>query len=271
MIYQKIFTEEKPYHIGIGNFGEFPEHRHADFEFNFCVNGEFDIIIDKKVYCVSEGEMTVIPPMCSHSIPNQQSERTVLTLIVGMSLLKKYFKDFSAIATQPCICELETPEGKKAKELFYESAQIKRTGEPGDELLIMGNVYKIMAYVFKSLANNKTDSGKSADYRKVENIEKAIELIHYNYKEPLPIEYVAEITGYSKSNFCKMFKKIVGESFHKALNRRRAECAAGLLTVTNLSVAEITDEVGFSEPKAFCRIFKSIYGISPGQYRRAKE
>ena len=100
--------------------------------------------------------------------------------------------------------------------------------------------------------------------------EKAIELIHYNYKEPLPIEYVAEITGYSKSNFCKIFKKVVGESFHRALNRRRVECAAGLLDVTNLSVAEISEEVGFSESKAFCRVFKAIYGITPGEYRRAK-
>ena len=48
MLYQKIFTYEKPYSIGVGQFGEFPEHRHADFECNFCLDGEFDIVIDRK-------------------------------------------------------------------------------------------------------------------------------------------------------------------------------------------------------------------------------
>lgn len=270
MIYQKIFTDEKPYHIGLGNLCEFPEHRHADFELNFCVSGEFDIVIDKKLYHVREGCTTIIPPMFSHAIPKQENERSALTLIVGMSLLKKYFKDFSSVATEPCVCDLNSREGALAKELFYESAQIKRTGDPREELLITGNVYKIMAYIFAILSGSKADGAQSGDYREVQNVEKAIELIYYNYKEALPVEYVAEITGYSKSNFCKIFKKVVGESFHQALNRRRAECAAGLLRVTNLSVSDISSEVGFNESKAFCRVFKSIYGLSPGQYRKLK-
>jgi AraC-like DNA-binding protein len=270
LLYQKIFTDEKPYYIGIGRLAEFPEHRHADFELNFCVKGEFDIIINKKTYHVKEGSTTFIPPMCSHAIPAEDCERSVITLIVGVSLLKKYFKDFSVLSGEPRVLELDTPDGERARELFYESAEVKRQGEPYDELLLCGNVYKIMAYIFKVLSGNKTESAKSSDYREVENVERAIELIYYNYKEGLPIEYVAETVGYSKSNFCKIFKKVVGESFHQALNRRRVECAAGLLRVTSLSVAEISAEVGFGEPKAFCRVFKAIFGITPGQYRRAK-
>lgn len=270
MLYQKIFTDEEPYYIGLTHLSEFPEHRHADFELNFCVQGEFDIVIDKKIYHVKEGGTTFIPPMCSHAIPKQGYERSVLTLIVGMSLLKKYFKDFSALSGEPCVLELDTQDGRRLRELFFESASLKRTGESHEELLLYGNVYKIMAYALKLLSGNKSESAKSNDYREVENVERAIELIYYNYKEALPVEYVAETVGYSKSNFCKIFKKVVGESFHRALNRRRVECAAGLLSVTNLTVAQISEEVGFSEPKAFCRVFKAIYGITPGQYRRAK-
>ena len=145
---------------------------------------------------------------------------------------------------------------------------MKCINEPYDELLLYGNVYKIMAYMFKVLSGHKTFAEHPSDYLRIENVDKALEFIHHNYKEALSIEYVAEAVGYSKSNFCKIFKKVVGESFHRVLNRRRAECAAGLLTVSSLSVAQISLEVGFSEPKAFCRVFKSIYGISPGQYRK---
>lgn len=39
----------------------------------------------------------------------------------------------------------------------------------------------------------------------------------------------------------------------------------------DMAVADIAAEVGFSESKAFCRVFKAIYGVTPGQYRRVKK
>ena len=81
MLYQKIFTDEEPYYIGLTHLSEFPEHRHADFELNFCVQGEFDIVIDKKIYHVKEGGTTFIPPMCSHAIPKQDMSGVCLLLL----------------------------------------------------------------------------------------------------------------------------------------------------------------------------------------------
>ena len=109
MLYQKIFTDEKPYHITLGHLTEFPEHRHADFELNFCVKDEFDITVEKRTYHIREGEAMFIPPMCSHSIPSQEREQSVLTLIAGMSLLKKYFKDFFSLLSEPFVCKFDTP------------------------------------------------------------------------------------------------------------------------------------------------------------------
>ena len=271
MLYQKIFTDEKPYHVGLGRLSKFPEHRHADFEFNFCVSGGFEIEIDKKKFTVRDGEMSLIPPMCSHAIPGEERERSVLTLIVGMTLLKKHFKDFSRLSLEPCVFDLNSDNGKRIRELFYECAEIGRTADASGELLLTGNVYKIMAYLLRMLESSSAPANDFTDYRQIENVERALELIHYNYKEPITVDSVSELTGYSKSNFCKIFKKVVGEGFHKALNRQRVECAAGLLTVSNMSVSDISSEVGFLETKTFCRVFKSIMGVTPGQYRSAKK
>lgn len=269
MLYQKIFTGEKLYHIARGNLPEFPEHRHADLELNFCIDGEFDIIIDKKLYHVNAGSTTVIPSMCSHEIPDHKNERSIVTLIVGMTLLKESFTEFSEALSSPMIMDLNTEGRKRIRELFLECEQALCRHGKSAELLITGNIYKILAYLLEELSVSKKESNRLRDYRKVENIEKALELIYYNYKAPLSIEYVSALTGYSKSNFCKMFKKVVGESFHQALNRRRVNNAAGLLSVTDMSVSDISAEVGFGEPKAFCRVFKSFYGVTPGQYRKS--
>ena len=206
--------------------------------------------------------------MCAHAVPAQSGDRSVITLIVGSSLLKKYFEDFSKLAAKPKIYDLTTPEAAELREVFLECAQILNTKEGAWELLLVGNIYKIVAHFLKLGVSASADVLGKNDYRKVENIEQALELIYYNYKEPITVEQAAELTGYSKSNFCKIFKIVVGEGFHQALNRRRVNNAAGLLKASNMSVAEISAEVGFSEAKAFCRVFKSLYGISPGQYRK---
>ena len=269
LLYQKIHSGERPYSIGIGILAPFQEHRHADFELNFCVEGSFDILADKKSYHVEAGCTTLLPPMCAHEIPAHNNERTVITLTVGMSLFKRYFSDFSRALTEPRVVDLNLPENKRIYELFMECAEVM--GAPTDtaELLITGNIYKIFAYLFGKPAEEKK-ARSLADYRKIENVERALELIHYNYKEAISVEYVAALTGYSKSNFCKLFKRVVGESFHQALNRQRVSNAAGLLCATDMAVADIASEVGFSESKAFCRVFRAIHGVTPGQYRRAE-
>ncbi len=266
MLYQKIQSSERPYYIGIGHMLPFQEHRHADFELNFCVEGAFDVLADKKLFHVEEGCTTLIPPMCSHEIPKSDNERVGMTITVGMSLLKRHFSDFSHLCSSPKVFDLRKPENERIFALFMECFEALREGKALSELLIMGNIYKIFAYLFDAPAD--APSGTNAEYLKIENVEKALELIYYNYKEALSVEQVAALTGYSKSNFCKIFKKVVGESFHQALNRQRVNNAAGLLRATDMAVADIATEVGFSESKAFCRVFKAIYSITPGQYRR---
>ena len=91
---------------------------------------------------------------------------------------------------------------------------------------------------------------------KVANIKKALEMIYYDHSKPLTVDDAAEATGYGKSNFCKIFKMITGDTFHNVLNSQRVESACGLLSETNMSISEIAATVGFGETKSFCRIFR---------------
>ena len=85
------------------------------------------------------------------------------------------------------------------------------------------------------------------------------------------MEEVAAATGYGKSNFCKIFKEVTGETFHSVLNKKRIQSACDLLSETNMQISEIAAQVGFMETKTFCRVFKSSMGISPGAYRQHKK
>lgn len=57
-------------------------------------------------------------------------------------------------------------------------------------------------------------------------------------------------------------------SFNVIIDKKRIEAACHLLSETNLSIAEIAGRAGLCEPKTFCRVFRSIKGITPGTYRK---
>ena len=270
MIYQKILTDERPYQMTIGHLAGFDEHRHADLEFNFCLEGEFEIIVEKKRYKVEAGQMSLIRPMASHGIPPSDESRRVITVVVGSTFLKKYFPLFSAVHHAPTVLRLDggTHEQAEIRRLFEECAELFNSNDKRAELLMTGNLYKICGYLLSELPEDGTQPAQTTDLRMVANIECALEMIYYDYPKPITVEAAAAATGYGKSNFCKVFKSVVGESFHKALNRQRVRSACGLLSETDIPVSAVAEEVGFGEAKTFCRVFGQIMGMTPGEYRR---
>jgi xylan 1,4-beta-xylosidase len=276
MIYQKILTDGMPYELILSEFTAFTEHRHADIEFNYCIKGSFDIIINKKKYHVNEGEVSLISPMTSHEIPDigDDDERLVLTTIVGATFLREHFGAFTKSVFSTNVLSLNEPTetNKKLRSLLDETVELYQNPARNSSLIITGNLYKIFAYLIDELTELSADEYlEKRDLRMVANIEKALELIYHDYTKPITIEDAAIATGYGKSNFCKIFKNIVGDSFHCVLNRQRIKSSYGLLSETTMSIAEIAQEVGFGEAKTFCRVFKNIAGITPGEYRKNKK
>ncbi|MBQ8409860.1 MAG: AraC family transcriptional regulator [Clostridia bacterium] len=273
MLYQKILSGEAPYFAVLGPLGKFPEHRHADIELHYCVRGTLEIMIDKKIFQMHAGEIALICPMSSHAIPNDcMQERSVVTVMVGASFLKRHFAFFSNITPSSPIIDLciNGENEKKLRGLFEELAELYRSAHNPNDLLVTGILYQICAYLQGLLLEQDTlQNKKSRQLSKVENIEKALELIYYRYAEPIRIEDAAAATGYGKSNFCKIFKSTFGSSFHQALNQQRIQSSCILLKETNMSVSEIAQEVGLPECKSFCRIFKKIMHCTPGQYRKS--
>ena len=279
MFYQNILNDVSPYRARVGSLPGFDEHRHADIEINYCIKGSFEVVINKKKYTVNEGELCLISPMAAHSFPYDKcNDREVLTIIVGVSFLKNFFSYFSHASLISPVITNSDPENsvspfEKLQPILAETAELctvtNTIDTKNNDLLIRGNLYKICSYLIDIISiSSSAQNIESKEMIKVANIEKALQMIYYDYAEHLTVEYAAEVTGYGKSNFCKVFKKITGDTFHNVLNKQRVECACGLLAQTDLSISEIAVQVGFAESKTFCRIFKSITDQTPGNYRK---
>lgn len=91
--------------------------------------------------------------------------------------------------------------------------------------------------------------------------------IEEHYMEQLTLEEVAREIGLNESYLSSIFKKQVGKSLIDYLTNVRIQHAKELLIDPERSVEDISDEVGFSDPKYFTRRFKKYTGVSPREYR----
>lgn len=90
---------------------------------------------------------------------------------------------------------------------------------------------------------------------------------HYRNSE-LTLKLVSEQSNMSYTYFSHLFKQLTGESFSDYLNKVRAGKAKTLLEASDLRVFEVAFEVGYKDPHYFSQSFKSIYGLSPTEYKR---
>lgn len=84
----------------------------------------------------------------------------------------------------------------------------------------------------------------------------------------LSLDAVSFHIGLSKIYFCQLFHKEEGISFNTYLNAQRIGRAKTLLLETGKKVFEISDEIGYSNPKYFNYVFKHAVGVSPLEYRK---
>ena len=95
-----------------------------------------------------------------------------------------------------------------------------------------------------------------------------ITYIQSNYQNRISLEDIARVGNMSKTSCCGLFQKYVNQSPNAYLIEYRLRSGIELLRTTDMPVAEICFEVGFSGPSYFSESFRKAFGCSPMEYRR---
>ena len=98
-------------------------------------------------------------------------------------------------------------------------------------------------------------------------VSKMLAFINRNWQKELSIKEIASASGLSESRASHLFCQYMGQSIHKYLIKLKISNAKELLTDTTLTVSQISDMVGYSDPLYFSRMFKHEMGVSPTAFR----
>lgn len=122
---------------------------------------------------------------------------------------------------------------------------------------------------------NQVDGFKEDDDQGEEKRRKGIQVVNYlkekvkhAYMKDIGVSTIADEIGYNPSYLSRVFKLETGIGFVQYLTKKRMDVACKYLRETNMSVARIAEQSGYTDDKYFSRIFKKEFGHSPGEYRK---
>jgi AraC-like DNA-binding protein len=185
-------------------------------------------------------------------------------------------KDIEALMTIISPLIVITPESfpeihPRIRELLIEIRnEYLNTASSFSEVSIYSKFLEIITLIGRSYAYNTSSPEKSMPGKQEEYIEKFIEICDYirvHCSDNLSLDTVADMSGFSKFYFSKLFKQFTNVSFYKYVNQKRIDKAAELLTEPKNSVTEVALNCGFSSLSSFIRMFKIIKGCTPTEFR----
>lgn len=117
---------------------------------------------------------------------------------------------------------------------------------------------------------------EGADWKIFEMAEKSLdpyvkqtyEIIKSQFREKLGINSVADQLGISPSFLSRRLKSNLNATFVDILNQFRVKEAIRMLEKGTMRIYEISDDLGFSEYKYFCSVFKRYTGTSPTEFMK---
>ena len=122
-----------------------------------------------------------------------------------------------------------------------------------------------MFYNSENKANLVHDRAKQEEY--FDMFIKICDYINEHCSEDLTLEAVADMSGFSKFYFSKLFKQFTNVSFYRYVNQKRIAKAELLLINPENSITDVALSCGFSSLSPFIRMFKLIKGCTPTEFR----
>lgn len=148
-------------------------------------------------------------------------------------------------------------------ELMNEMLYIARHSDQSP-LHLIGHLYLFMDYLTRSSASRRMmQSGKIRDFY----IREAISFVEQNFQNNITVEDIAGFCNLNRSYFGKIFRDAMGKSPQEFLISYRMTKAAELLKLTDLTIGDISNAVGYPSQLHFSRAFKNVYQVSPRQWR----
>lgn len=242
-------------------------HWHDDVELIVILSGSMQYLVNGEVVNLNEGDGIFINSRQFHyGFSSLRQECEFLCLLFHPVLLSA-----SQFIEQNYVVPLLSLESvphkflKKGDETDEKICSFVKEIFTSSDLKKISLIYDIWDNLYLSLGD--FSQKKVNTYGKLNVLKQMINFIQYNYKERVSLSEIAAAGAVCKTECCAVFKKYVNLTPIAYLNDYRLRKSLELLLSTDMSVCEISYEVGFSGASYFSETFKKVFGCTPMEYR----
>ena len=260
-----------PIKISYFNIKNYPTHWHNSIEIIYVLKGSLHIKIDTDSFTLNEREVEIINSDESHEIQGIDDNK-VLIFNIDPFFFEKYYKDINNIFFYTNSNDDEDQNGPEYEELKTILSQmlceyvqkLEDYDEEIEELLItlLYHLVNNFHYLTHEKEELKEKTDQLARYHRISKY------IYNNYNNNITLKEIAKKEFLSPHYLSHEIKYATGYSFTDLINLTRIEESIKLLLDSDMSISEISDEIGFSHVRYFNKNFKYYYGCTPLQYRK---
>lgn len=251
----------------------YPPHWHTPFELIMPTKNSYTVVCGGHTYELREGDVILICPAIVHELfAPPHGERIIFQ--PDISVLGIHEIDVISQVISPAV--LITKEAYP--EIYvpiHDQMLAIRDEYLSEKTYLEASIYSRFLDILVRVGRNYTESAQRAidatATKQKEYVEKITSVCNYigeHYAEDLTLENAAEMAGFSKYHFTRLFRQVTNVSFYKYLSQKRIAHAKELLISGNYSIMEVAYLSGFSSHGAFTRMFKQVTGVSPHEFRK---
>lgn len=248
------------------------EHAHSQMHILIKVGGkDCTYEIEGNRSHLTDDQMVLVNPWEAHSNPRTQDCQS--TLLLAIYLEPMWFGDYgnalligSGTPLFPQACAPVTERTRYLSEKISVLIQDMSSDEGQlEDLLLQLKQHVIESVHSLTVSSRMPSPARGVDHR----IRKAVKRMRAEFGNNLDLREIAADVGLSRSRFYQQFRSCVGVSPRLYLDTLRCELIVGLLGCREKTLAQISEQLGFSSQGHFTRFFKSKTGITPSNFRRA--
>lgn len=134
------------------------------------------------------------------------------------------------------------------------------------------NMESAIAYAKKMISQAIEIRDQNSGNKNRSILKTAVDFIDSHYmEEDISLNTVANVANVSSNHFSALFSQNMGQTFIEYLTTLRMNKAKELLRCTGMRSSEIAGEIGYKDAHYFSYLFKKTQGMTPSDYRKARE
>jgi AraC family transcriptional activator of pobA len=247
---------------------EIQPHRHADLcQLLYVHKGQAAITVEGQQRQVHQAALQVVPPLCVHGFHfSENIDGYVITLAAPLvSQLQAQAGAAHDVLAQPALY-LAGGDRAYLNTLFSALQHEYLHRQPGRDVMLHSLINVALVWVARQAIARSHAS--QAPERGREYLARFTRLVEAHFREQRSVEALAHKAGISVAQLNNVCRDLAGLSALQVVHQRMLLEAKRNLIYTTMTVAQVADALGFSDPAYFSRFFRRLSGLSPKAFRQ---